>query len=95
MRQLKTPLHNEGNPLRKGDRFWSAALPGSQHPAEDSGVKIRGNIGRNELFPIFGSAYTLRGSSARLSPGAERSKEMKEVKNEEVCNSFGSLSCTS
>ncbi|MFR8208894.1 hypothetical protein [Hominenteromicrobium sp.] len=24
-------------------------------------------------------------------PGAERFKEMKEVKNEEVCNSFGSL----
>ena len=31
-------------------------LPGSQHPAEDSGVKNRGNIGRNELFPIFCSA---------------------------------------
>lgn len=53
---IKNTFAQRRKSLRKGDRFWSAALPGSQHPAEDSGVKNRGNIGRNELFPIFGSA---------------------------------------
>ena len=64
---IKNTFAQRRKSLRKGDRFWSAALPASQHPAEDSGVKNRGNIGRNELFPIFGSAQTLWGSSARLS----------------------------
>jgi hypothetical protein len=88
---IKNTFAQRRKSLRKGDRFWSAALPGSQHPAEDSGVK-KGVISEETNCFRFSAPRKRCGEAAPgYRPGAERFKEMKEVKNEEVYNSFGSL----
>lgn len=91
MRQLKTPLHNEGNRYAKAIVFGLPHCRARSTRQRTVGKKIGVISEETNCFRFSAPRKRCGEAAPGYRPGAERFKEMKEVKNEEVCNSFGSL----